>query len=69
MTMEAKVLGDHIKDLYHEDIELGPIYKECEKGYFGKFYQHEGFLFKERRLCIPQGSMRELLIREAHSED
>ncbi|KAG7533313.1 Dynamin GTPase effector [Arabidopsis thaliana x Arabidopsis arenosa] len=27
---------------------------------------NDGYLFKDKRLCIPQGSMRELLIREAH---
>ncbi|XP_071928102.1 uncharacterized protein [Coffea arabica] len=28
--------------------------------------RHEGFLFKENRLCIPNCSLRELLVREAH---
>ncbi|KAL7596133.1 hypothetical protein Lser_V15G29757 [Lactuca serriola] len=29
--------------------------------------RHNGFLFKESRLCIPKSSLRELLVREAHS--
>ncbi|PIK33239.1 hypothetical protein BSL78_29945 [Apostichopus japonicus] len=65
--MEAKVLGfEHIKDLYKDDPDLAESYKECSTGSHGKFYIHEGFLFRERRLCIPQGSLRELIIREAH---
>ncbi|PIK37490.1 hypothetical protein BSL78_25677 [Apostichopus japonicus] len=66
-TMEAKVLGfEHIKDLYKDDPDFAESYKECGTGSHGKFYIHEGFLFRERRLCIPQGSLRELIIREAH---
>ncbi|KAE8732292.1 Major pollen allergen Ole e 10 [Hibiscus syriacus] len=41
-------------------------YKACEKGAYEKFYRHEGYLFKEGRLCIPQRSLREVLVREAH---
>ncbi|XP_016747436.1 uncharacterized protein [Gossypium hirsutum] len=29
--------------------------------------RYEGFLFKERRLCVPQSSIRELLVHEAYS--
>uniref|UniRef100_A0A2N9IZ08 Integrase catalytic domain-containing protein n=1 Tax=Fagus sylvatica TaxID=28930 RepID=A0A2N9IZ08_FAGSY len=38
----------------------------CDKAAFGKFYKHDGYLFKERKLCVPSCSMRELLVREAH---
>ncbi|XP_052487980.1 uncharacterized protein LOC128041719 [Gossypium raimondii] len=41
-------------------------YNACEKGPDGKFYRHDGYLFKENRICIPQGSMHDILIREAH---
>ncbi|RDX63159.1 hypothetical protein CR513_58447, partial [Mucuna pruriens] len=32
----------------------------------GGFFRHESFLFKDKGLCVPKGSIRELLEREAH---
>ena len=32
------------------------------------FYIATGYLFKEGRLCIPQGSIRKLLVRESHED-
>ncbi|KAF8086641.1 hypothetical protein N665_0617s0006 [Sinapis alba] len=65
--MEAKVMGfEHIKEQYGEDPEFGDIYKKCKPGTFGSFYQQDEFLFRDKRLCIPQGSMRDLILREAH---
>uniref|UniRef100_A0A2N9H7P3 Cupin type-1 domain-containing protein n=1 Tax=Fagus sylvatica TaxID=28930 RepID=A0A2N9H7P3_FAGSY len=53
-----------------EFIETFPYvikYKQaCEKAAFGKFYRLDGYLFRENRLCVPNSSMRELLVREAH---
>ncbi|PKI40336.1 hypothetical protein CRG98_039265 [Punica granatum] len=76
-TLDAKLLGfEHIKNLYADDHEFceeyraysdfGAIYSACEKGAFGKFYKHDEFLFKENKLCIPNSSMRELLMLESH---
>jgi hypothetical protein len=39
---------------------------ECAKGACDWFFMHEGYLFKMGRMCIPLGSLRELLVREAH---
>ena len=30
------------------------------------FFRHEGFLFRENKLCIPNCSIRDLLVRESH---
>ncbi|XP_019082606.1 PREDICTED: uncharacterized protein LOC104704607 [Camelina sativa] len=66
-TMEAKVMGfEHIKELYKDDPELGECYKEYGKGAYQAFYLQDGFLFRDKRLCIPQGSIRELILTEAH---
>ena len=64
-VLEAKLLGFHvIQDLYKED----PDFQEIIKGELkGELYSvQEGYLFKGNKLCIPWGSWRELLVREAH---
>ncbi|XP_019094583.1 PREDICTED: uncharacterized protein LOC109129973 [Camelina sativa] len=67
-TMDAKVLGfESIKDVYADDVEFGECYKNFGNGIYAEFYVYEGYLFRGRRLCIPTGSIRDLLIREAHS--
>ncbi|KAF8080898.1 hypothetical protein N665_0917s0014 [Sinapis alba] len=66
-TMEAKVMGfEHIKDQYGVDPDFGQTYEQCKKGSIGHYYRQNEFLFRDKRLCIPQGSMRELILREAH---
>ncbi|KAF8103040.1 hypothetical protein N665_0188s0001 [Sinapis alba] len=68
--METKVMGfGHIKDQYPEDPNFGDIYVQCKQDAFGSFYKHDDFLFKDKRLCIPQGSMHDLILREAHGGD
>ena len=66
-SLNAKMLGfEFIKKLYICDTNFTDIYVACEKSAFNKFYRHDGFLFRESKLCIPVCSMRELLVREAH---
>ncbi|XP_071926157.1 uncharacterized protein [Coffea arabica] len=66
-NMSTKLLGfEHIKDLYAHDADFSNVFQACEHAAFQTFYRHEGFLFKENRLCIPNCSLRELLVREAH---
>jgi hypothetical protein len=31
-----------------------------------RVFRHDEFLFKEKKLCVPNCSLRELLVREAH---
>jgi hypothetical protein len=52
--------------LYADDADFSNMYMACDKAAFGKFYKHDGYLFKESKLCVPNCSMRELLVREAH---
>lgn len=55
-----------IKELYEEDLEFASVYMTCKKGAINGFYKHEGYLFNMGKLCIPRGSMRELIVREEH---
>ncbi|CAA7047703.1 unnamed protein product [Microthlaspi erraticum] len=55
-----------IKDLYASDSDFAEIYKSCSKFAFGRYYRQDGFLFYENRLCVPNCSLRDLFVREAH---
>jgi len=57
---------DHIKENYKDDLDFSHILQECPKGCHKDFFIHEGFLFKGKRLCVPQGSFRQSLVKEAH---
>ena len=62
-TLDAKVLGfELIKDLYSSDHDFSDVYQSCEKSTFGKYFRHEGYLFKENKLCLRDCSLRELLV-------
>ena len=66
-TLDAKLLGfEHIKELYPLDQDFSEEYASCEKAAHDKFFRHEGFLFRENKLCIPNCSIRDLLVRESH---
>ena len=66
-TLDVKLLGfEYIKDLYAMDSDFGDLFKNCTMGACGKFFLHDGFLFRENKLCVPYSSLRELLVREAH---
>ena len=67
LYFKCKVLGfEYVKELYANDDDFASVYEACEKATFGKFYRLDGYLFGENRLCVPNSSMRELLVREAH---
>ncbi|XP_042452586.1 uncharacterized protein LOC122037193 [Zingiber officinale] len=66
-TLEPKLLGfEHIKELYIHDNEFSQLYAACEKKSQNGIARHDNYLFKNNRLCVPRGSMRKLLVREAH---
>ncbi|KAG8482833.1 hypothetical protein CXB51_024109 [Gossypium anomalum] len=65
--LDSKLLGfAFLKDLYNSDTDFGDVYKLCEHTAIDKFFRFDGFLFRGGKLCIPQSSMRELLVLEAH---
>ncbi|KAL5716043.1 hypothetical protein ACHQM5_017782 [Ranunculus cassubicifolius] len=59
---------DYLKDLFVDDADLSEMWSKCSSQQTGTndFLIHDGFLFKGNRLCIPQGSLREHIIRELH---
>ena len=66
-TLNAKLFGfEYVKELYANDDDFASVYEACEKTAFGKFYRLDEYLFRENRLCVPNSSMHELLVCEAH---
>ena len=45
---------------------LVKIMHVVKKGAYGKVFRHDGFLFRENKLCILSCSVRDLLVRESH---
>ena len=66
-TLDVKLLGfEHIKKLYPLDQDFSKEYVCCERAAHDKLFRHDGFLFRENKLCIPNCSIRDLLVRESH---
>jgi len=66
-TLNSKLLGfEYIKELSLDENDFGSIYDECKVSTNDRFFRHDEFLFKENKLCVPNYSMRELLVREVH---
>ncbi|KAF7823723.1 putative gag-pol polyprotein [Senna tora] len=66
-SLHARLLGfELLKGLYESDYDFCKIWSACEKHEMQDFYRCDGFLFKKDKLCIPNCSMRELLVIETH---
>ena len=66
-TLNTKLLGfEYMKELYLDDTDFGEIYFQCELATANRFFRHDEFLLKDKRLCVTNWSMHELLVREAH---
>jgi len=65
-VLDTQYLGcDHIKEIYKDNLDFSLIFQEWSKDGHKEFIIHDGFLFKGKRLCVPQGSLRQSLVREA----
>ena len=62
--LDAKILGlESIKDLYATDSYFAEPYSKCREGKgWEKFHVNNGFLFRANKLCIPDCSVRILLV-------
>ena len=66
-TLDAKLLSfEHIKELYPLDQDFSEEYACCEKAVHDKFFRHDGFLFRENKLCISNCSIQDFLVSESH---
>ncbi|RDX90103.1 hypothetical protein CR513_28070, partial [Mucuna pruriens] len=50
-------------------IQIHMTFSTCANLANGDFYEHDWLLFREKRLCIPKSSIRELLVKKAHEDD
>ena len=66
--LEVKVPGlENIKELYATDLVFAEPYVKCQEGKgWDKYHLHDGFLFRANKLCIPDSSIRLLLLQESH---
>ena len=66
-AMKFVVVGFEIlKTLYENDYDFENLWKACLSGPKTQFFIHDGYLFRGKQLCIPDCSLREAIIREAH---
>jgi len=43
-----------VKELYMDDDDFSQVYGQCEHSIFDKYFKHDEFLFKHKRLCEPK---------------
>lgn len=58
---------DHLPECYELDPDFGNICTCSSNTPPRNFHMLDGFLFRGNQLCLPQGSLRETIIKEAHS--
>ncbi|XP_068312511.1 transposon Ty3-I Gag-Pol polyprotein [Pyrus communis] len=64
---KAYVIGfEMLKEQYVEDPDFGKIWSDCQSGKASEFLLQDGYLFHGNRLCIPQCSLRDVIISELH---
>jgi len=52
--------------MYLYDAKFSEMYTACEKVSQNGYYRHNYYLFKEKILCVPKCSIRDLLVRKTH---
>ena len=66
--LELDVTGfEHIKDLYAHDPTFAIPYAKClTHTSWERYYIKDGYLMRANKLCIPESSLRLLLLQESH---
>ena len=67
--LDVKIPGLEILcDLYATDHDFAEPYRLCAIGKaWEKYHIHDGFLFRANKLCVPESSVRLLLLQESHA--
>ena len=64
-THDTKFIGfEHIKELYEHDSYFSSKYSSCVHIAQNEYFRHNDYLLKGKRLCMPKGFVRELLVKE-----
>src|SRR4051812_35152174 len=67
--LDVKVPGlESLRALYATDHDFAAPYGLCTNGKaWEKYHIHDGFLFRANKLCVPESSVRLLLLQESHA--
>ena len=66
-TLKTKFIGfEHIRKLYKHDPNLFSKHFACVHTTQNGYFRHNDYLLKEKKLYVPKGSIRELLVKEAY---
>ena len=66
--LELDVIGfEHIKDLYAHDPTFTIPYAKClTHTSWERYYINDDYLMRANKLCVPESSLRLLLLQESH---
>ena len=67
--LDVQVSGlESLRELYANDPDFSMPFAKCTSvKAWDKFHIHDGFLFRANKLCVPESSVRLLLLQESHS--
>ncbi|PKA62613.1 RNA-directed DNA polymerase like [Apostasia shenzhenica] len=70
-TMSIEVVDfDKLKEVYADCPDFGVIYMTVSSGptsEYPDYLVHDGYLFRDHRLCLPQASVRDFMVWELHA--
>ena len=68
IALELNVIGfEHIKELYANDPSFAtPYAKSLTHTSWEQYYIKDGYLMRANKLCIPESSLRLLLLQQGH---
>lgn len=68
-TLQVSVPGfEYFAELYPIDHFFATIWRDLSNGIRFDYSLVDGFLFKDKRLCVPECSLRLQIIRELHGK-